>query len=159
GSRNHEISQNFLIQIKVMQNLHRKLPGVRFVVASYKDSQRERCQKLLAECAPELPVTLHVGKTSEISELADACLMVAGSVSLEVLARQVPAVVVYRISRAFYWFCEMMITCQYFSLPNLIAKQPIMPEFAPIDDPRQSIAIMSDILHAWLTDHNARDRQ
>ena len=28
GSRNHEIAQNFLIQIKVMQKLHRAMPGV-----------------------------------------------------------------------------------------------------------------------------------
>jgi lipid-A-disaccharide synthase len=159
GSRNHEISQNFLIQIRVMQRLHRKLPGVRFLVASYKEAQRDRCRKLLAERAPELAATMHVGKTSEIIQLADACLMVSGSVSLEVLARQTPAVVVYRISRAFYWFCEIMITCQYFSLPNLIARHPIMPEFAPIDDPQPSIEIMSDILHRWLSDNDERARQ
>lgn len=159
GSRNHEISQNFLIQIKVMQKLHRRMPGVRFVVASYKEGQRERCQKLLAERAPELTVTLHVGKTSEIIELADVCLMVSGSVSLEVLARQTPAVVVYRINRVFYWFCEFLVTCQYLSLPNLLARHPIMPEFAPIDDPRNSIANMTDILHVWLSDSDVCTKQ
>src|SRR5258708_18744500 len=75
GSRNHEVQQNFRIQIRVMQKLHQRLPGVQFVVASYKEAQRELCRKLLAERAPELPVTLHVKKTSEIIELADACLM------------------------------------------------------------------------------------
>jgi len=159
GSRNHEIQQNFAIQIRVMQKLHQRLPGVRFVVASYKETQREVCRRLLAEKAPELPVSLYVNKTSEIIELADACLMVSGSVSLEVLARKTPAVVVYRINRVFYWFSLVMITCQYFSLPNLIAKHPIMPEFAPIDDPRWSIDIMTDILHRWLSDDTAYARQ
>jgi lipid-A-disaccharide synthase len=159
GSRNHEISQNFLIQIKVMQKLHRKLPGVRFLLASYKEGQRERCQKLLTEHAPELPVTLHVGKTSEIIQLADVCLMVSGSVSLEVLARQTPAVVVYRINRVLYWFCEVVVTCQYISLPNLLASFPIMPEFTPIDDPRNCINIMTDILSVWLTNREAHANQ
>jgi lipid-A-disaccharide synthase len=159
GSRNHEVQQNFPIQIRVMQKLHERLPGVQFVVASYKDGQRDVCRRMLAERAPELVVTLHVNKTSEIIDLADACLMVSGSVSLEVLARKTPAVVVYRINRAFYWFSELMITCQYFSLPNLIAKHPIMPEFAPIDDPRWSIDTMTDILHRWLSDDEACARQ
>jgi lipid-A-disaccharide synthase len=159
GSRTHEITQNFLIQIRVMQKLQQRLPDVRFLIASYKESQRELCQKMLAQHAPELAVTLHVGKTAEIIQLADACVMVSGSVSLEVLARKTPTVVVYRISRAFYWFCEVMITCQYFSLPNLIARHPIMPEFAPIDDPRQVIRTMADIVHVWLTDREANARQ
>ncbi|HEY2250274.1 MAG TPA: lipid-A-disaccharide synthase [Planctomycetaceae bacterium] len=159
GSRNHEIQQNFAIQIRVMQKLHQRLPGVQFVVASYKEAQREVCRRLLAEKAPDLAVSLHVKKTSEIIELADACLMVSGSVSLELLARKTPAVVVYRINRVFYWFSMIMITCQYFSLPNLIAKHPIMPEFAPIDDPRWSIDTMTDILYRWLSDDAAHAKQ
>ena len=159
GSRNHEVQQNFPIQIRVMQKLQQRLPGVQFVVASYKDGQREQCRRLLAKRAPELAVTLHVNKTSEIIELADVCLMVSGSVSLEVLARKTPAVVVYRINRVFYWFSKVMITCQYFTLPNLIARHPVMPEFAPIDDPRWSIDTMADILHCWLTDDAAYARQ
>ncbi len=159
GSRNYEITENFLIQIRVMQKLHGKLPGVRFLLASYKESQRERCHKMLEDRAPELAVTLHVGKTSEIIQLADVCLMVSGSVSLEVLSRQTPAVVVYRINRVLYWFCEVMVTCQYISLPNLLARHPIMPEFIPIDDPRNCIDIMTDILHVWLTDSAARAKQ
>jgi lipid-A-disaccharide synthase len=159
GSRNHEVQQNFPIQIRVMQKLHRRLLGVQFMVAAYNDTQRDTCRRLLAERAPELAVTLHVKKTSEIIELADVCLLVSGSVSLEVLARKTPAVVVYRISRGFYWLSKAIITCQYFSLPNLIARHPVMPEFAPIDDPRWPIDTMTDILYLWLTDEEAYHRQ
>ena len=152
GSRNHEVMRNFPIQIRVMKKLHQRLPGVRFLVASYKEGQRETCQQMLAERAPELSVTLYVNKTSEIIELGDVCLMVSGSVSLELLARETPTVVVYRINRGFFWFSKLMITCRYFSLPNLIANRPVMPEFAPIDHPRQAVATMTDILYSWLTD-------
>ncbi|MGE5194768.1 MAG: lipid-A-disaccharide synthase [Deltaproteobacteria bacterium] len=159
GSRNHEITHNFPIQIRVMKKLSRLLPGVRFLVACYKEGQREQCRRMLAARSPELAVSLHVGKTSEIIELGEVCLMVSGSISLEVLARKTPAVVVYRVNRAFYWFCRVMITCKYFSLPNLIGDRPVMPEFAPIDDPRPAVAAMTDILHRWLTDEGERARQ
>lgn len=159
GSRNHEVAQNFPIQIRVMQQLCRRLPGVRFLVACYKEEQRERCRRLLARRAPGLDAQLHVGKTSEIIESADVCLMVSGSVSLEVLARRTPAVVIYRINRGFYWFCRVMVNCRYFSLPNLIADRPVMPEFAPIDDPRFSIETITAILHRWLTDETEYARK
>ena len=136
-----------------------RVPGVRFLVASYKEEQRETCRQLVVDRAGDLPVSFHIGKTSEIIELAQVCLMVSGSVSLEVLARKTPAVVVYRINRGFYWFCQVMITCRYFSLPNLIANRPVMPEFAPIDDPRQAIDTMTDLLHRWLTDPREYARQ
>jgi lipid-A-disaccharide synthase len=152
GSRNHEIAENFPIQIRVMKQLSRRLPGVRFLLASYNEEQRQRCGRMLAERAPELNVALHVGRTAEIIELGEVCLMVSGSVSLEVLARKTPAVVVYRINRGFYWLCRVIITCKYFSLPNLIANHPVMPEFAPVDDPRPAIATMTELLYRWLTD-------
>ena len=152
GSRHHEIAHNFPIQIRVMKQLSRRLAGLKFLVACYKDAQRETCQRMLAERAPELDAELYVGKTPEIIELGEVCLMVSGSVSLEVLARKTPAVVVYRMNRGFFWFCKLMVTCRYFSLPNLIANHPVMPEFAPIDDPRPAIAAMTGLLHRWLTD-------
>ena len=156
GSRGREIKYNFAIQIRVMSKLRERIPNVKFLIASYKESQRVRCQELLAQLAPELPVALYVGKTSEIIQAADACLMVSGSVSLEVLARQTPAVVVYRINRLFFWFGQFLIRCQYFSLPNLIAGRPIMPEFAPIDDARKCVRVMSDLLHRLLSDRAYR---
>jgi lipid-A-disaccharide synthase len=159
GSRNHEIAENFPIQIRVMKKLSQRLPGVRFLVASYKEGQRARCARMLAERAPELNVGLFVGRTAEIIELGEVCLLVSGSVSLEVLARKTPAVVVYRINRGFYWLCRVIITCKYFSLPNLIANHPVMPEFAPVDDPRPAIATMTDLLYRWLTDAGEYSRK
>ena len=153
GSRNHEVARNFPIQIRVMQKLQQRLP-VRFLIAAYKQEQRDTCAKLLAERAPELSVSLCVGKTSEIIELADVALMVSGSVSLELLARGTPAVVVYRVNRAVYWLWRFMVTCRYFTLPNLIADRPVMPEFLPIGDPRRAVAVMTEVLHRWLTDRD-----
>jgi lipid-A-disaccharide synthase len=159
GSRNHEITHNFPIQIRVMKRLSRRLPGVRFLVACYNEGQRKRCRRMLAERAPELDASLCVGKTSEIIELGAVCLMVSGSVSLEVLARKTPAVVVYRVNRALFWFAKMMVSCKYFSLPNLIADHPVMPEFLPVDDPRPAIAAMTGLLQRWLTDPGEYARQ
>ncbi len=152
GSRNHEVAHNFPLQIAVMQNLAARLPDARFLVACYKDAHKRQCAAEIAARAPNLPVELHVGRTSEIIESAAVCLMVSGSVSLELLARTTPAVVVYRVGFIFYWFARAVAICKYISLPNLIADRLIMPEFAPYGDCSGTILEMTALLHHWLID-------
>ena len=158
GSRKHEILHNFAVQIEIMNKLHAHDPQLRFLVACFKESQREQCAKMLSAARVNLPVELHVGRTSEIIELADVCHMVSGSVSLELLARTTPAVVLYRINRTNYWAGKLFMTCRYFSLPNLIADRPIMPEFLSAGDPTAAIEQTTAILHQWLTNPVERAR-
>ena len=47
--------------------------------------------------------------------------MVSGSVSLEMLARRKPAIVIYYLDWIIALFVRLMIQCKYASLPNLIA--------------------------------------
>lgn len=150
GSRTHEVTDNFPIQIAVIRNLSRAFPEVRFLVANYKESQRAYCESYLQEHAADLPVELYVGKLSEILEVSEFCMMVSGSVSLEVLARGVPAIVQYRCDWLFALVARMLITCKYMSLPNLVADRPLMPEFIVIGSPKKQIREMSELLTQWL---------
>ena len=151
GSRTHEVHANFPIQIAVIRNLSCEFPEVRFLVACYKESQRAYCERYLQEHAADLPVELHVGKLSEILEVSEFCMMVSGSVSLEVLARGVPAVVQYHCDLLFAFVARMLITCKYMSLPNLVADRPLMPEFIIIGSPKKQIREMTELLGQWLS--------
>jgi lipid-A-disaccharide synthase len=97
-----------------------------------------------------LPIELCVGKTSEILELSQVCLMVSGSVSLEVLARKRSAVVLYHCDPVFYFLASILVICRYMSLPNLIAGRMIMPEFPITGKPSAAVARMTDLLERWL---------
>lgn len=158
GSRTREVTRNFPIMLEVIRRLHAKHPHARFLVACYNEAQRQWCQEHLRATDHPLPLRLFVGKTPEIIALADCCLMVSGSVSLEVLARSTPAVVLYRSSWALYVFAKLMITCKYASLPNLIAGRAIMPEFYCVGDPEPDIKKMTAVLHDWLSDRATLDR-
>jgi lipid-A-disaccharide synthase len=150
GSRNHEVHGNFPIQLQIMAELHRRLPETQFLVACYKESQRQYCAEQLTKSGSELPIELCVGKTSEILEAAQACLMVSGSVSLEVLARKKSAVVLYHCDPVFYFLAGLMVICRYMSLPNLIAGRMIMPEFPITGNPAAAVARITNILERWL---------
>ena len=129
GSRGHEVTRNFPVQLEVMRRLHREFPHARFLVAGYKPQQTSWCRGQLTAADEKLPIDFCVGKTSEIIELADVAMMVSGSVSLEVMARNTPAVVQYRPTRLTCWLGKALASCKYISLPNLIADKEIMKEF------------------------------
>ncbi len=154
GSRSHEVTQNFPDMLRLMAGWHARHPDARFLVANYKDSQRRVCEELDRRTGTTLPIEFHLGKTSEILDVADCCLMVSGSVSLEVLARNVPAVVTYRCSRITSWLARLLVHVKYMSLPNLIAEREILPEFYHVGRSAEKLHRIDEIVSDWL-DHPA----
>jgi lipid-A-disaccharide synthase len=93
-----------------------------------------------------------VGKTPEIIELAECCLMVSGSVSLEMLARKKPAVVIYNSGRVFYSIMRPFVWLKSMTLPNLIAGRVVLPEFLVVWFPRRDVRRVTAVLDGWLSD-------
>lgn len=174
GSRNKEIERNWPLMIDVMRQLRDQHPEVRFLVASYNEKQRARCEELLKDAGDqtEAGVTggltpnarrvtpeFFVGKTSEIIEAADCCLMVSGSVSLELLARTTPAVVVYRINTTARFFKWLFLQIPYITLPNLMAESPLLPEWVVCSHPERDVREMAKTLSEWLGDPRSRNEK
>jgi lipid-A-disaccharide synthase len=158
GSRNQEVRRNFPMMLDVVARLHEKHPDVRFPVACFKSSQREFCESLLRQDGRGLPIDLCLGETSEIIAMADVILMVSGSVSLEVLAREKPAAVMYRCSPSMYWIGRTLANCRYMSLPNLLANRMLMPEFPMARHSEKNVGRIAAALDHWLSDPIARER-
>jgi lipid-A-disaccharide synthase len=152
GSRKQEVNRNFPVMLDVVAELHERHPEVRFAVACYKPWHHDRCRELLAEDGRNLPLDLYMGKTPEVIEAADCCLMVSGSVSLELLARKKPAVVLYRAGLLMGFFAHLLVSCKYMTLPNLIANRLLMPEFSCLRRRGPHVKKMVRILDTWLSD-------
>ena len=118
-----------------MRELTEEHDNIRFLVACYRPEHETECRRIVSELAPELPIHFFIGRTHEIIEVSDFCHMVSGSVSLEMLARRTPAVVLYRITRFEKLISKLILTCDYITLPNLIAQDEIIPEFVSYGDP------------------------
>ncbi len=156
GSRNQEVQRNWPIQLATIRRVHQRCPTTRFLVACYSQQHVEWCRELLTDESEDLPIELCVQRTPEVIEAADACLMVSGSVSLEVLARQTPAVVIYVMSKTLHRLGSPFIRCAYITLANLIAGREVMPEFVVLGDPQADIERMAGILEEWV--HNPDSR-
>jgi lipid-A-disaccharide synthase len=150
GSRNHEIEKNWTVMLEVIRRVSREAPGVRWVVGSYRDQQQQRCETLQREHAPELKLNYLVNATSEVIAAADCCLMVSGSISLELLARRKPGIVLYRVPTVGRFFARFLMLCRYITLPNLMADAELFPEFVSNGNPETDIQNMTNQLVTWL---------
>ena len=150
GSRDREVEANGPVLAAAVRRLAALHPGVTFRVAAYKPAHADRCGELFADCGPNVEVC--VGRTGEIVELAECCLFVSGSVSLELFARRTPGAMVYRTPRLNYFVLEKLIVSDSITLPNLIAGEPLYPEYFP---PRPDCPEVTDLVRTldnWLSE-------
>lgn len=156
GSRGHEVTGHWPLMLQVARRIHSRHPQARFLVANYKPAQKQYCQEQYEASGIDLPITFHLGHTSEIIQIATCAFMVSGSVSLEMLARGTPATVVYRCSWLMYFIGKLLVTVKYMSLPNLMAGRQIMPEYLCVGDPEPVVEHVTGHLDGWLAEPEAR---
>lgn len=157
GSRKAEVNRNFPIMLDVIADLHRKHPQARFQVACYKQWHFDRCQELIRNTGKSWPIDLYLEATPEVIEGCDCCLMVSGSVSLELLARKKPTVVMYRGTPLLYFLAKILVKCRYMTLPNLIENRMLMPEFPLVRQNSPAVGKIRSTLDLWLSDPTQRE--
>lgn len=154
GSRSQEIRHNLATLERSAALIHRDQPDTRFLVACFKEDHLRRVQAFLK--SQNLPfIEPHVGRTAEIIELAHSCVAVSGSVSLELLYRNRPSVVVYRSDVVHLAIGRRMKKCKYISLVNLLADEELYPEY--LSTRCEADSVSRHILR-WLEDAAAYDR-
>jgi lipid-A-disaccharide synthase len=151
GSRTQEVERNFLSQLRAAEMIHRARPETRFLVACFKESQQKLADAMCRQF-PSVPAQTFVGKTPEIIEASKACVAVSGSVSLELLYRAKPTVIVYRLSKMMSAFLTPLVKAKYITLVNLLADKMLFPEFPWIRC--QAPAVSEEVLR-WLNDERA----
>jgi lipid-A-disaccharide synthase len=151
GSRNMEVTANGPLLFAAARKIHTARPDARFLVASFNEPQAAMVRQMASGAG--LPLEVHVGRTPEVIELADACVAVSGSVGLEMLYRLKPSVVVYKIKPVHRLLMRWLVKVPFISLVNLLADDELYPEFPTTRD--DSGAIAGHILR-WLSDPAAR---
>ncbi|HEV3384666.1 MAG TPA: lipid-A-disaccharide synthase [Gemmata sp.] len=154
GSRNGEVAANFAMMLAAAIKIHAGYPDSRFMVAAFSEAHAATIRKVIeTNGALNLPIEVHVGRTPEIIELAIACIAVSGSVSLEIMFRAKPAIIVYRLKSIVLWLVRKLINLPFFTLVNLYAEEMLFPEIATSRD--ESDRISRQVLE-WLNDEDSR---
>lgn len=157
GSRRSEVKYLGPAFIETARWLQARLPGLRFVAPMATPAVRQAFEKQLA-LRPGLNITLVDGRSREVMLACDSLLVASGTATLEALLLKTPMVVAYAFSPFNKAIAHLLglHRIQFFSMPNLIAKRALVPEF------RQH-QVVPEILGPWayrlLTSVAARAQQ
>lgn len=127
GSRRNELQRMLPLQLEVARILHARLPSLHFAVALAQSIPREAVAPLLARA--DLPLSLHEGRTWQVLRAADAALAKPGTVTMELALLGTPFAVALRVHPLSALIGRRLIEVPSFTMPNLIAGAPIVPEF------------------------------
>ena len=133
GSRPDELRKHFPILLEIFRALRARYPGVRGLVAATSD----RVAALLREMAEahggwpdELRIV--VQDTDAVIRWCQIALVKSGTVTLQVAKQRRPMVIFYRKSNPLvYLAVRLILSTRLFSLPNVLARKRIIPEFIP----------------------------
>jgi len=172
GSRTQEVEHNFKHFLAAARLIHARVPEARFAVASFKPHQAELARRAIRGSG--LPIEVFVRRTPEIIHLAECCLAVSGSVSLELLYQTRPTAILYWITPLAFAVQKRFRRVKYITLVNLLAadelfpddttpyspdapdaNRVLFPEYLTCEDKSRQLA---DHVIEWLTDPDRRGR-
>lgn len=76
----------------------------------------------------DLQVKLCEGNTYDLMNCCDFAIATSGTVTLEVALMNLPSIVLYKMSNITYRIAKIFVKIKYFSLPNILVNEAILPE-------------------------------
>lgn len=126
GSREGEIASHLPLMVRAAGELSRRISGISFVVPLADRRFRpivERGLQGASLCATIVDEARHRAFVE-----MDTALCASGTATLELALLGVPPVIVYRTSWPTYWIGRRLARVRNIGLPNIVAREPFLPE-------------------------------
>ncbi|MFC4728509.1 lipid-A-disaccharide synthase [Coralloluteibacterium thermophilus] len=134
GSRDGEIRRLAPDFLDALGLLAERIPGLRAVAPMAGPGARASFERALAAHPQQarLAPLLHVveGRAHDAMVAADVVLLASGTAALEAMLAKRPMVVGYRIAASTHFIVKRlgMLRIAHYSLPNVLAGEPVVPE-------------------------------
>ncbi len=157
GSRLGEITRLLPDFLGAAHLLQRDLPDLRVVIPAANADCRRAIDSVLATSQarpPAASITVLEGQAQAAMIASDAVLLASGTAALEALLAKRPMVVGYRISPLTHRLVMGLglMKVDRYSLPNVLANEPIVPELMQADCTPEKLAAA---LRHWFADPEA----
>ena len=141
GSRMSELKYNTAAFIGAAQLLASRDPSLKFVVPMAGERQRRYFQELLIQAGlQDVPLTVTDGQSHLALTAADAVLVASGTATLEVALFKKPMVIGYKMMAASWHVMRRMAYQPWVGLPNILAREFLVPELLQDAATPQSLA-------------------
>jgi lipid-A-disaccharide synthase len=153
GSRLGEIRRLLPIFLLAAQRLTLQMPGLIVAIPAANAACRDVIERRLAQASMS-NIALFDGHAHEAMIASDVVLLASGTAALEAMLAKRPMVVGYRISAITYRIVMSLglMHVNRYSLPNVLANEPIVPELMQGDCTPEDLA--AAVLR-WLRDPEA----
>lgn len=131
GSRPGELERHWPVFLEVFRAIRAKHPGATGLVAATSPGVAEFL-RTGAERYGGMPDGLGIvaDQTDAVIHWCDLSLVKSGTVTLQVARQRRPMVVFYsRTNPVLFMIARVLLSTRLFSLPNVLARRPIVPEF------------------------------
>lgn len=128
GSRSNEIkllTPHFLAAAKQFKQDN---PDLQLVCAMVTEQKAQLFMQLKQQLAPDLDIKLIISQSRQVLTAADAVFIASGTATLEAMLAKCPMVVAYKMNALTFQIARWLVDIDYFSLPNLLAAEPLVPE-------------------------------
>ena len=129
GSRNGELRKLGELFLQTAAWCHEREPGLRFVMPCANPERKQQMQQIMAESRITLPLVLLDGQAHQALAACDAVLIASGTATLEAMLFKRPMVAAYRMAGLTFKILKRLVKVGHVSLPNLLAKREVVPEF------------------------------
>ena len=133
GSRGGEVERLGKLFLEAARWLQERRPDIQLVIPCVNRDRQKQIEALVESLAVKLPVTLVRGRSREVMAASDVVLLASGTATLEAMLLKKPMVVGYRLSDFSYKLLSRLVKVPWVALPNLLAKQPLVPELLQDD--------------------------
>ena len=128
GSRGGELSRLLAPFFASAQQLQQEDENLILIAPMVSDKRAQQFNSAKAELAPNLTVDVIIDKTQTVMAASDCLLTASGTVTLEAALIKRPMVICYKFNLLTYWLAKWLVKLQWFSLPNLLANETLVPE-------------------------------
>lgn len=139
GSRGSEVERLGGLFLEAARWIQTRQPDLQLAIPCVNREREQQVRALVDALDVKLAVTIVRGRSREVMAAADVVLLASGTATLEAMLLKKPMVVGYRLSNLTFRIVSRMVKSPYIALPNLLAKQPLVPEFIQDDATPQAL--------------------
>jgi lipid-A-disaccharide synthase len=126
GSRRAELKRHLPVILGAARMIAAKQPA-RFKLVAPTEEMAALVRAFPAGGGPEIEI--QIGQLQEALSQATLAIASTGTVTLECAYCAVPTVALYKTSLWTYLIARQVVTVKYLSMPNILANEPLFPEF------------------------------
>lgn len=128
GSRGGEVSMLLDTFIQTAELLIQEMPNLVVLIPVTNKERYKQVETYLVENKVKSNVRIVIGHSHEVLVACDAVLLASGTASLEAMLCKRPMVVAYKIKPMTATIMRRLYKPEFFSLPNLLADERLVPE-------------------------------